>query len=160
MMTFVFGMLAAVAMLSVFKAVFGMKPTNWDESDMYDEPQSFTDVGLEAEWQIPVPIVEAYQQPNYATAVESVIIDSSAFLPVVATPAKKTRQRTIAGWTPPNNKRAEGMKALSRKELAEKIHNQMCPRSCDSIFNNHGSWHCSCGVVAKYANVKEGMIHV
>lgn len=123
--------LAVIIAVLVTYAIFVMPyKTDWNK-DFYDDVQSFTDVGLEAEWNIPQPAEEdiktvyAVETPNYDD------------------------RSTRLGWLAPATPTSHPGR-ISKTDLAMKVHESICEKSCNTISPTHDAWTCKCGAVDRY----------
>jgi hypothetical protein len=141
--------------------------TDWNR-DMYEKPQSFTDVGLEAEWGIPrdateeVPELTYEEGPNGNWSISrrlATAVETPQPLPA-AEPQQQGRQRTITsiGWLAPDNTVVPGVRPVNRTELAEMIHEKMCKKGCTGVERYQTTLTCQCGTVSRYANASDGLV--
>ena len=136
--------------------------TDWEavsrSLDIYEEPQSFTEVGLEAEWGTP-------QTPNVATAVDTPSLqnffrpkEGNAVMQAVVLPSlRRVRKGTVLGVIPPSNKSISGIRRMSRSELAHLVRENLCIPECQVFVQHENIWQCQCGAVTKHANMSSGI---
>lgn len=141
-------------------ALYKPYKTYWS-TDIYETPQSFTDVGLEAEWEIP-RLPEEVPPPPTAEAPVTILAEPpkkprGKQLLTVPGEVKRKRKSTIMGAVPPFVPQTVGVKALNRSEVAKAIHANLCKKGCDSITHSMGKWSCKCGQVTMYANLAKGV---
>jgi hypothetical protein len=145
--------------------LFKPSKTRWNP-EVYDKPQEFTDVGLAAEWDIPLP-EEATQSDS--KPADNVAAYGSKLLSMVPPPAKRgpvmlltprkkvvaNKKHTLLGVEPANNRIGivpHQPEKPSGTDLVNAVHNDICQRGCDSVTHINGQWHCKCGQVTRYAN--------
>ncbi len=113
--------------------------TDWEavarSLDFYEEPQSFTEMGLEAEWGTPkqpeIPVLCSFDYHREVT---------------------RKRKSTVLGVVPASNEHIPGNVQIKRGDLAKLVRDNLCAPYCTIFVQQDNIWQCQCGAVTKHAN--------
>lgn len=167
-MTLVLTILAVIAALMVTYAVFILPHrTNWAavsrSLSIYDTPQSFTEVGLEAEWGTPpepkMPELQTFSpsrtfsRPGRNNVVYA--LPALELPPVISQGRRRTS--TVLGVVPAVNNQVPGSSQMNRSELATLVRENLCTPECSIFVQQDNHWMCQCGAVTKHANHSTGI---
>ena len=154
-LTLVFTIIGIISAALVTYAVFIMPyRTDWEavarSLEFYDEPQSFTEVGLEAEWGTPratpieVPVLQNFSRPGHNNVQYSANV-------VPSHQTRRQRKSTVLGVMPASSN-LPGIRRMSRNELAHIVRQNLCTPECGFFLKQDNVWYCQCGAVTKHAN--------
>lgn len=160
-MTIIIAIIGFIVVSLVAYAVFILPHrTDWEavsrSLEIYDTPQSFTEIGLEAEWGTPrtpeIPTLPNFARPGENNVVYATPIDT----PVLGQPRRR-KSRTLVGVVPARNSHIMGIQRLNRSELAKLVRENLCVPECTIFVQQDNFWQCQCGAVTKHANTSSGI---